>query len=83
MGQPTVVRSANIGAQDLPKKVMHGRCGPEKPGVTVRGDETAIMHCMNLGVHSDRRLFLCDVGNDCIRSVKLEYHTEERVKVGR
>jgi len=51
----------------------------EKPVVTVQGDEVAIMHCMNLGVHSDRRLFLCDVGNDCIRSVKLDYYASETV----
>jgi hypothetical protein len=57
----------------------------DKPGQqplsprSIGGDEVAIMHCMNLGVHTDRRLFLCDVGNDCIRSVKLGYDTQERV----
>ncbi|MEX0704560.1 MAG: hypothetical protein WD069_20840 [Planctomycetales bacterium] len=52
--------------------------GPSAPR-SIGGDEVAIMHCMNLAVHSDRRLLLADVGNDCIRSVKLDYHASETV----
>jgi len=40
------------------------------------------MHTMNLAVHSDRRLFLADIGNQCIRSVKLDYHRAETVPLG-
>jgi hypothetical protein len=32
-----------------------------------------------VGTHSDRRLFIFDGNNDCIRSVKLDYHVSERV----
>jgi hypothetical protein len=46
---------------------------------SIGGDEVAIMHCMNLAVHTDRRLFLADVGNACVRSVKLHYHHEAKV----
>ncbi|MDD4890484.1 MAG: hypothetical protein PHU85_11205 [Phycisphaerae bacterium] len=48
---------------------------------SIGGDEVAIMHCMNLAVHSDRRLFLADIGNQCIRSVKLGYHATETVSL--
>jgi hypothetical protein len=46
---------------------------------SIGGDEVAIMHAQNLAVHTDRRLFLADIGNQCIRSVKLGYHAEERI----
>jgi hypothetical protein len=52
--------------------------GPPQPR-SIGADEVAIMHAMNLNVHSDRRLFLADVGNQCIRSVRLRYHTTEAV----
>jgi hypothetical protein len=32
--------------------------------------------------HSDRRLFICDGANDCVRSLKLGYHTTERIRLG-
>ncbi len=47
--------------------------------VTRRGDEVAIMHAQNVKVHTDRRLFLADVDNQGIRSVKLDYHTQQTV----
>jgi hypothetical protein len=34
---------------------------------------------MHVAVHTDKRLFISDVGNTCIRSVKLEYHASETV----
>jgi len=37
------------------------------------------MHAMNLTVHADRRLFIADAGNHCIRSIELGYNAEERV----
>jgi hypothetical protein len=43
------------------------------------GDETAFFHPAYLGVHTDRRLLVNDPGNDRIVSVKLDYHTTERV----
>jgi hypothetical protein len=46
---------------------------------SIGGDEVAIMHCMVPAVQTDRRLFLADIGNQCIRSVKLGYHAEEKV----
>ncbi|MFO7898328.1 MAG: hypothetical protein R6V58_04620 [Planctomycetota bacterium] len=46
---------------------------------SVGGDQVAIMHAQNVAVHTDRRFFLADVGNQCIRSIKLDYHTTETV----
>jgi hypothetical protein len=45
----------------------------------IGGDEVAIMHAPVVAVHSDRRLFVADEGNQCIRCVKLDYHAEARV----
>jgi hypothetical protein len=54
--------------------------GPPNPR-SIGGDEVALMNCLQLAVHTDRRLYLSDIGNYCIRSVKLGYHAEERVKL--
>ena len=54
--------------------------GPPNPR-SIGGDEVAIMNCLQLTVHTDKRLFLSDIGNHCIRSVKLDYHVSERVAV--
>jgi hypothetical protein len=48
---------------------------------SIGGDEVALFHAMHLAVHSDRRLFIADLGNERIVSVKLGYHTSERVKL--
>jgi hypothetical protein len=56
--------------------------GPPDPR-SIGGDETAIMNCLQLAVHTDRRLFVSDIGNYCIRSVKLTYRLSERVKLGK
>ena len=45
------------------------------------GDEGAIMHCLQMTTHTDRRLFLADWGNYRIVSVKLGYHAQEKVSL--
>ena len=50
--------------------------GPPSPR-SIGGDEVAIMNCLQLAVHTDKRLFLSDIGNYCVRSVKLDYHVSE------
>lgn len=54
--------------------------GPPNPR-SIGGDEIAIAHNQMLAVHSDRRLFIGDLGNACIRGVKLDYHATERVRL--
>jgi len=62
----------------VPDPSLAGKQGRQPPNPrSIGGDEVAIMHCMNLAVHTDNRLFLADIGNQCIRSVKLGYHAEE------
>jgi hypothetical protein len=45
----------------------------------IGGDEVAIAHCAHVAVHTDKRLFISDIGNTCVRSVKLDYHASETV----
>lgn len=47
--------------------------------IPLGGDEVGLMHACYVGTHTDRRLFISDVGNGRIVSVKLDYHTTERV----
>jgi sugar lactone lactonase YvrE len=52
--------------------------GPSRPR-SLGGDEVALFHAPHLATHTDRRLFIADVGNERIVSVKLDYHKTERV----
>ena len=45
---------------------------------SIGGDEVALVHACFVGTHTDRRLFISDLGNARIVSVKLDYHTTER-----
>ncbi|MEX0703232.1 MAG: hypothetical protein WD069_14150, partial [Planctomycetales bacterium] len=46
---------------------------------SIGGDEVSLMHACFVGTHTDRRIFISDLGNQRIVSVKLGYHAEERV----
>jgi len=52
--------------------------GPPHPR-SIGGDEVALMNARFTAVHTDRRLFIGDRGNERIVSVKLDYHATERV----
>lgn len=52
--------------------------GPKAPR-SIGGDEVAIMNVLQLAVHTDRRLFLADVGNYRILSVTLGYRESARL----
>lgn len=43
------------------------------------GDEVGLFYACYVGTHTDRRLFISDVGNGRIVSVKLNYYKEERI----
>ncbi len=43
------------------------------------GDEVALFHACYVGTHTDRRIFISDVGNARIVSVRLDYHASESV----
>jgi hypothetical protein len=42
------------------------------------GDEVGLFHACYTGTHTDRRIFISDVGNGRILSVKLDYHATEK-----
>jgi len=46
---------------------------------SIGGDEVSLFYALYPAVDSDRRLFVADAGNYRIVSVKLGYHTEEKV----
>jgi len=54
--------------------------GPAKPR-PLGGDEVSLFHAGFVTAHTDRRLFISDLGNARILSVKLGYHAEEKVKL--
>ena len=52
--------------------------GPPKPR-SIGGDEVGLFYAPYVATHTDRRLFIADVGNARIVSVRLDYHAGERV----
>lgn len=48
---------------------------------SIGGDEVSLMHACFVGTHTDRRIFISDLGNQRIVSVKLDYHTEQRISL--
>lgn len=61
-------------------KPLDGKGGPPNPR-SIGGDETGIFHAAYVGTHSDKRLFISDAGNARIVSVKMNYHTEEKISL--
>jgi hypothetical protein len=52
----------------------------EPPGQRpIGGDEVSLMHACFVGTHTDRRIFIADYGNARIVSVRMDYHSSERV----
>jgi DNA-binding beta-propeller fold protein YncE len=56
-----------------------GDGGPAKTQATSVDDQVALFYAPHVAVHTDHRLFIADVGNERILSVKLEYHASETV----
>ncbi len=54
--------------------------GPAKPR-PLGGDEVSLMHAAFVATHTDHRLFIADLGNARVLSVKLGYHATERVRL--
>jgi len=61
-------------------KRSSGSVPGEPPGQrSIGGDEVALFHAGYVATHTDRRVFICDIGNARVVSVKLGYHATERV----
>ena len=52
--------------------------GPATPR-SIGGDEVALMNAAYLATQSDHHLFIADIGNYRLLSVKIDYHATERV----
>ncbi len=74
-----IMRIGKYGNVDDGKPIV-ATGGPAEPRST-GGDEVALMHGAYLATQTDRRLFIADPGNERILSVKLDYHTSERIPV--
>jgi hypothetical protein len=74
-GGPEHTRSIGGVGSEAAVAVSRGKLRRRSEG----SDEVAIMNVLQLAVHTDKRLFLADIGNYCIRSVKLGYHTTQRI----
>jgi hypothetical protein len=55
-----------------------GTAGPPNPR-PIGGDEVGLFHAGYVATHTDRRLFIADVGNARVVSVRLGYHASESV----
>jgi hypothetical protein len=76
-GGNLILRMGKYGNIDDGKPLVPtpGVANPNSTG----GDEVALFHACYVGTHTDRRIFISDVGNGRILSVKLGYHAEEKV----
>jgi hypothetical protein len=83
----------NVGVLDASGNVILrvGRCGNVDDGKpldpkggppttrSIGGDEVSLIYANYVATHTDRRLFIADSGNGRVVSVKLGYHTEEKI----
>jgi len=72
-----ILRVGQYGNVDDGKPLI-AKGGPPSPR-SIGGDETALMHGAYVATQTDRRLFVADIGNYRIVSVKLGYHATEKV----
>jgi len=74
-----ILRNGRYGNEDDGMPLTKGG-GPSNPR-SIGGDEVGLFYPAYLGTHTDRRLFIADVGNARIVSVRLDYHAEERIRL--
>ncbi|MCK6473824.1 MAG: SMP-30/gluconolactonase/LRE family protein [Planctomycetes bacterium] len=76
-----ILRFGQYGNADDGKPMVPG--GGSPAARSIGGDEVGLFYPVYVGTHSDRRVFVSDPGNARIVSVKLGYHAEERVSLGK
>ena len=74
-----ILRLGQYGNIDDGKPLTATRHSPLATCHSIGGDEVALFHGAYLATHTDKRLFIADPGNGRILSVKLGYHSEEKV----
>lgn len=73
----TIMRIGRYGNVDDGVAIVRDG-GPRTPN-GLGGDEVGLFNPRFVATHTDRRLFIADPGNMCIRSIRLGYHAEEKV----
>ena len=74
-----IVRIGQYGNVDDGKPLVEAGGPPVTR--SIGGDEVALMHAAYAATQTDRRLFLADIGNYRVLSVKLGYHVDESVSL--
>jgi len=72
-----ILRIGRYGNADDGKPLVAKKSSPAAR--LIGGDEVSLMQAQFLATDTDRRLFVADIGNYRIISVKLDYHASERV----
>ena len=80
-GGNLVAQVGRYGNVDDGKPLIANGDRRSEPARPLGGDEVALAYACYTGTFSDRYLFIYDAGNDCIRSVKLDYHVSEKLPV--
>ena len=72
-----ILRMGTYGNVDDGKPLV-AELGPPSPR-SIGGDELSLMHGAYVATQTDRRVFVADIGNYRVASVKLGYHAEEKL----
>jgi hypothetical protein len=72
-----ILRIGRYGNADDGRPLVTDKASPAARAIG--GDEVSLMQAQFLATETDRRLFVADIGNYRIISVKLDYRTAERV----
>jgi hypothetical protein len=72
-----IARIGRYGNADDGKPLVAAHASPAAR--SIGGDEVSLMQPLFLAVETGQRLFVADIGNYRVFSVKLGYHTEEKV----
>ncbi len=78
-GGNLITRIGTYGNVDDGKPLIDSQASPHVNAMG--GDEVGLFYAPHLATHTDKRLFIADVGNERIVSVKLGYHQESRVNL--
>jgi len=76
-----ILRIGRYGNADDGRPLVAAKASPAARAIG--GDEVALMQAQFLATQTDRRLFVADIGNYRIFSVRLGYHAEAKVPLGK
>ncbi len=74
-----ILRMGKYGNVDDGKPLV--AAGGPKGARSMGGDEVSLFYACYVASHTDKRIFIADAGNARILSVKLGYHTDEKIRI--